>query len=636
MTPARGVAVYLLLGFATAAVACGRSPSTERRVIVLGIDGMDFKVTRELMARGALPNLSRLAASGAFSALATSMPPQSPVAWSTFTTGEDPDGHGIYDFVHRDPATRLPFLSTTHTAPPRWTVSLGGWTLPLSGAQVTQQRQGRPFWDVLERAGVATTIVRMPANFPPSGQASRELSGMGTPDLAGTYGTSSFFSSSPPPSAGGMASTRVVPVDVLDGVVRSELTGPAHPFRVNAPPLRMAFSVHLDSVTSTALIEIDDERRVLREGEWSDWVPIDFRPLPFQSLRAIARLYLKQVRPVFELYVSPLNIDPVSPAMRISTPQGWAGELAASTGRYHTQGIAEDTKALSEQLITRDEFLKQAALMGAETERQYWTVFDGFDGGLLFHHFGNLDQVSHMMWRPRDPEHPAYDPERDPPYASVVDNLYIAFDRLVGETVKRMGPDTLLIVMSDHGFTSWRRSFHLNNWLRARGYLSAPDARPAAAGMFQQVDWSRTRAYALGLNALYLNLAGREQGGMVAAGERDRLIEEIRQGLLGIVDPATGKAAVTTVVATRNQNGPDLLVGYADGYRVSNESALGDLTGDVFSDNRSEWSGDHCIDPAVVPGLLVSSRPLRLTSPTLQTLAVAILSEFSVTTGARR
>ena len=635
MTTRRGLAVCMLLVCATAAIACGRS-SSDRRIIVLGIDGMDFKVTRELMARGALPNFSRLAASGGFSALATSMPPQSPVAWSTFTTGEDPDGHGIYDFVHRDPATRLPFLSTTRTAPPRWTLSLGGWQMPLSGARVTAQRQGRPFWDVLERAGVPTTIVRMPANFPPSGQASHELSGMGTPDLAGTYGTSSFFSSSPPPPSGGVASTRVVPVDVLDGIVRSELTGPAHPFRVDAPPLRKPFSVHLDSVTSTALIEIGDERRVLREGEWSDWVPIDFRPLPFQSLRGIARLYLKQVRPVFELYVSPLNIDPVSPAMRISTPPGWARELAASTGPYYTQGIAEDTKALSEQLITRDEFLKQAALVGAEAERQYWTVFDGFDRGLLFYHFGNLDQVSHMMWRPRDPEHPAYDPERDLPYASVVDNLYIAFDRLVGETVERMGPDTLLIVMSDHGFTSWRRSFHLNNWLRERGYLIASEASPAAGGMFQHVDWSRTRAYGLGLNALYLNLAGREQAGIVAAGERDRLIEEIRQGLLNLVDPATGKAAVTTAVATRNHKGPDLLVGYADGYRVSNESALGDLTGGVFSDNRSEWSGDHCIDPAVVPGLLLSSRPLRLTSPALQTLAAAILAEFSVSTGSSR
>ena len=637
----RAVIVAAVLSIAAiAGQACGARVSSKTRVIVLGIDGMDYRVTSDLMARGLMPNFSKLASSGSFGPLATTMPPQSPVAWSSFITGLDPGGHGIFDFIHRDPADLAPYLSTTHTEPASRTLKVGSWQLPLSSAQVTLLREGRPFWDALESHGIRTAIIRMPANFPPSGLASRELSGMGTPDLLGTYGTSTLFSSSPKEGAeAAMSGSRLVIVDLIDQVVRAELTGPDHPYRIPARPLSVPLTAYLDPETAAAKIVIASEERVLKVGEWSDWVPVEFQLAPMVHVRGICRLFLKQVAPAFELYASPINLDPRAPAMPISTPASYAGELARATGLFYTQGLAEDTKGLSDHILTRDNYLQQAALVGDDLDRQYRAVLDDFGDGLLFYYFGGLDQVSHMMWRARDPGHPAYDAARDQPYAHVIDDLYVKFDGIVGEAMRRAGPDGMVVVVSDHGFASWRRSFNLNSWLRDQGYLAvAAKTDGKNSGEFSDVDWSRTRAYGLGLNGLYINVRSRERNGVVDPTERATLVEEIRQKLLSTIDPATGRAVVTKAVASgeafKNLQGrniaPDLLIGYAEGTRVSNESALGGTPSVILENNTQEWSGDHCMDPDVVPGILLTSRPLRRPAASLGSVAAALLAEFGI------
>jgi predicted AlkP superfamily phosphohydrolase/phosphomutase len=623
-----------------AALGCQGRPVAGKQLIVLGIDGMDYRVVRDLISQGRMPNFSRLAASGGFTPLASTVPPQSPVAWSSVITGLDPSSHGIFDFIHRDPATLAPYLSTTRSEAPRRTLTIGSWRLPLSGGRVELLRDGQPFWDVLETRGIRTNIMRMPANFPPSGSATRELSGMGTPDLLGTYGTFSFFTSPSGSFAGqALSGGRLEMVNAHEGVVRGQLTGPDNPFRTPARPVTLPFDVYIDARAKAAKLAVGDEERVLKVGEWSDWVPVEFPLASFQSLPAMARFYLKQIEPAFELYVSPLNLDPASPAMPISTPASYAPELARDTGRFHTQGIAEETKALSEHVLSRDEFLAQARAVGDENIRQYWHVLDRFEDEVLFYYFGNLDQVSHMMWRPRDPMHPAYDSVADAPYRQVVDDLYVAFDQIVGETLRRTaGRDVTLVVMSDHGFTSWRRSFNLNSWLRDRGYLKALDLSLTTESDFANIDWSATRAYGLGLNGLYLNLQGRERDGIVAAGDRDKLIEEISRALTATIDPATGRAAVSRVYVpppgssgmSHTDRAPDLIVLYAEGTRGSNESALGGLPPEVFVDNTGEWSGDHCMDPDVVPGILLASRPLRRKIAALNDVPRAILAEFGI------
>jgi predicted AlkP superfamily phosphohydrolase/phosphomutase len=619
---------------------CHQTGATGKRVIVLGFDGMDYGLTRELMAQGRMPNFSKLAASGSFSALGTSIPPQSPVAWSSFITGTNAGRHGIFDFIHRDPQTMLPYLSTTKTEPAGHTLTIGSWQFPLSSAHVTLLRDGQPFWDVLEQHGIRTTIIRMPANFPPSGSATHELSGMGTPDLLGTYGTFSYFSSAPGALAtGALTGGRVIPVNVVDDVVRGELVGPDNPFRTPARSVRTSFTVYLDARAPAAKIVVGGEERVLTVGEWSDWVPIAFPLMPLESLHGICRFYLKQTRPTFELYVTPLNLDPAAPAMPISTPASYAADLARATGRFYTQGMPEDTKGLSDHVLTRDEFLHQTAMAGDEIARQYWPVLNQFKDGLLFYYFGNLDQVSHMMWRARDPGHPAYDPVKDGPYSRVIEDLYVAFDKVVGDTLQRITPDTTLIVMSDHGFASWRRSFNLNSWLRDNGYLVLLDPTlQNDPGLFQNVDWSRTRAYGLGLNGLYINVRGREKWGVVSEQDRGPLVDDIRRRLLATIDPKTGHAAVTKAYAREEiyedaghfSIAPDIIVGYAGGTRVSNESALGGLTASVIVDNMSEWSGDHCMDPDAVPGILLTNRALGQPAASLDKLAGAILAQFGV------
>jgi hypothetical protein len=401
---------------------------------------------------------------------------------------------------------------------------------------------------------------------------------------------------------------------------------------------RVAFTAYLDQRNGYVKLVVGSEERLLRVGEWSDWVPVELKLLPFQTLAGECRFFLKALDPHFELYASPINIDPLKPELPVSSPAEYASELAHATGRFYTQGMPDDTKSLRAGVLSTDEFLAQARLAQDESTRQYHYVLDRFTDGLLFYYFGHVDQLSHMMWRAMDPRHPAYT-AADLPYAHVVEDLYVGVDGLVGETLSRLGPDDLLVVMSDHGFTSWRRSFSLNSWLRDNGYLVVrdPDAR-ADPGLFSNVDWARTRAYGLGLNGLYINVRGREAHGIVEATERNALASEIGGRLLEIIDPKTGSRAVSRVFRREevyqlrgDENiAPDLIVGYAKGTRVSDESALGAVPRDVIIDNMDAWSADHCMDPAAVPGTLLTSHPLRKAAPDLQTLAAAILAEFGI------
>ncbi|HEY3043691.1 MAG TPA: alkaline phosphatase family protein, partial [Vicinamibacterales bacterium] len=627
MTRRLSIVLLAALALTSAVVGCGpRHTKIGRRVIVLGVDGMDYDLVRDLMARGRMPQFARLAQSGAFAPLRTTVPPQSPVAWSTFMTGLDPGRTGIFDFIHRDPKTMEPFLSTSRAESSGRNIRLGRWQFPLTAGRVELLREGQPFWDVLEQHGVETSIIRMPANFPPSGKATRELSGMGTPDLLGTYGTFSFFSSNPLADralSGGV----MVPVTVERGMVHAAIDGPNHPYLVEPQKTKVEFTAYVDATKQHAQLVVGAEQRLLRVGEWSDWIPVELPLLPFEHLSGACRFYLKALDPYFELYVSPINLDPMNPELPISSPPGYAAELARATGRFYTQGMPEDTKSLKTGVLSPDEFLAQARLTEDENLRQYRYALDRFDDGLMFYYFGHIDQVSHMMWRAMDPGHPAFT-SADLPYRSVVENLYIEMDGIIGETASRLRPDDLLVVMSDHGFSSWRRSFSLNSWLRDNGYLAVRDPAAIDPGLFSNVDWTRTRAYGLGLNGLYINVRGREAHGIVDAGERDRVADELARRLADTIDPKTGGRPINRMfrrenvyhVAGHEDIAPDLIVGYARGTRGSDESALGIVPRDVLTDNTDAWSGDHCMDPDVVPGILLVSRRLRQQAPSLETL----------------
>lgn len=578
-------------------------------MIVIGVDGMDPAFVERHWAD--LPNLASLRARGSFARLATTTPPQSPTAWSTFITGLDPAEHGIFDFVHRDPATMQPFLSMSGTTEARFRIPLGPWELPLSRAQVVSLRKGKAFWQTLEEHGIPATIVHMPVNYPPV-ESGEGLAGMGTPDLQGTQGTFSYFTDDPGDKPRAVSGGAISRVEVIDGHAVLRVAGPPNSLRRDHRASSAQLIVDVDPAQPLARLAIGDSIAIVREGEWSDWLVADFPLMPhLVSVRGMVRVFAKQLHPRFEIYVSPVNVDPASADLPISTPPSFSREISRRTGRFYTLGIPEDTSAMRQGVFDLPEFLSQSHLVLDDERKLLDYSLEHFRDGLLFFYFSSVDQSSHMLWGQHDAE---------------LLNVYRAVDAAIGEVLRRK-PSAEVMVMSDHGFASFDRSVDLNSWLYHEGLLSLkPD----------EIDWPRTRAYALGLNGLYLNLAGRERQGIVQNGQESRaLIERVRAALLALRDPANGSAPIETVVAT-NVTGsnariaPDLIVGYSPGYRASWQSAEGGHSSAVFEDNTDAWIADHCINAADVPGVLFTTRKVQPANPSIKDLPVSLLALFNI------
>jgi predicted AlkP superfamily phosphohydrolase/phosphomutase len=611
-----------------------------RKLIILGIDGLDPDLLAKFMAEGKMPNFARLAEQGSFRRLTTSIPPQSPVAWSNLITGMNAGGHGIFDFIHRDPKTFQLYFSTSRVEGPKHSLHIGSWVIPLGSGSAEQLRRGKAFWEILDEHGVPNYVYRIPANFPPIAAKGKTLSGMGTPDLRGTYGTFTFYTDDPTAAVGAVEGGDVVQVEVKNNRVAANLIGPENTFRKNSPPATQPFTVDVDPLEPVARIGLQDQQFVLKEGEWSGWVPVEFQLMPvIGNVKGICRFYLKQTHPRFQLYVSPINIDPEDPALPISTPSSYSSDLAKQIGEFHTQGIAEDTKALTADVLDDKEFLEQSHTVLAEHRRAFDVEFPKFHDGLFFFYFSSLDLNAHMMWRLTDPQSPAYDAALAAQFGSSLEEFYQQIDQVLGEVMPKVDDNTTLLVLSDHGFAPYRRSFNLNTWLLNNGYIARKEfAGGDTSEPFSDVDWSRTRAYGLGLNGLYLNVRGREREGVVESGaQADSLLREIRQKLLEVRDPKDGTQVITRIDLASEayqgpyaRSGPDALVGYNRGYRAGWKTILGAFPADVLEDNTNAWSGDHCIDFTKVPGVLLSNRKIEAQAPALTDIAPTILSEFGI------
>lgn len=635
------VSLFVVLGVAGLRAAFLRNELSNpaKKVLVLGFDGLDPQILERLVKAGSLPNFKALMDGGEYRPLATSIPPLSPVAWANFITGMNPGGHGIFDFIHRDPDTMVPYLSTSRAEPPEKTLRLGKWIIPLSAGKVMLLRQGTAFWQLLEAYGVSTTIVRAPSNFPPVKSRHHQLSGMGTPDLQGTYGMFSFFSDEPAARYKKVESGGdVFPVQVVKNLVRAKLLGPKNSFRTDAPSSAVDFNVQIDPVNPVARIAIQDQQFLLNEGEWTPWIHIQFEMIPYVTgVRGIVRFYLKEVRPHFKLYATPINIDPSAPALPISTPETYAQELLEEIGPFYTQGMPHDTKALSNGILDDGEFLQQAKIVFDEHMRLFEYELNRFQSGLLFFYTDRVDQLGHMFWRSMDPRHPAHD--SGGMYSHVIDETYKNMDKILGKARERLDDHTTLIVMSDHGFAPFYRTFNLNTWLNEQGYVKLLD-RDAQDGaeMLTNVNWGETRAYGLGINGLYINLRGREPNGIVRPGsERDALVEELIQKLQAVRDPKTGEQVIRKIYKTEEiysgpalREAPDLIIGYNRGYRASWQSVLGKFPRTLFEDNMDKWSGDHAMAADLVPGVLIANRKITSSDPALVDLAPTILNEFGL------
>lgn len=613
-----------------------------RKVVVLGLDGLDPKLVRRFMDEGKLPNFQRLAENGHFSDLATTLPAMTPAAWPSFMTGNDPSHHGIYDFLTPGRPSYLPKLSSYETVPARRTLTVGRWRLPLTAAYTRSLRKGVAFWQTLASRGVECTILRVPITFPPPRFRGRLLSGLCVPDLLGSQGTFTCYTTNQNPPT--CSSGTVQPLVFTDGVARPRLLGPPHPLREDAPRLSKRFTVRRTKRAATLRFAVGGERFELGTGEQSQWVPVHFRAGPL-SVRGQVRFQLVRAEPHIVLYMSPVQITPERSTMPVSHPRLFADYLAKTQGAFGTLGFLEDTSALNEKVMDETAFLQQARSAFEERRAMFLHALDLKADDLTVCVFDTPDRIQHMFWRYLEDDHPAHrQVPPDPKYADVIERLYLEMDKLVGQTLDRLPPKTLLLVASDHGFTSFRREVDLNAWLHQHGYLHLKEHADPQAPWLEAVDWSRTRAYAMGLSGLFINLRGREGRGTVAPGAAyEALVNELKAKLERLRDPehvdetSQPRSAVRQAfVAQRHfqgpfrAQGPDLLIGYEPGYRVGWNCAKGRIGSKVFADNTKAWSGDHCVSPAAVPGVLLANAPLAAQQPRLIDLPATILDVFGV------
>jgi predicted AlkP superfamily phosphohydrolase/phosphomutase len=576
------------------------------RTIVLGFDGMDPKLAQLWMDSGALPNFKRLAERGSFQPLPTTNPAQSPVAWASFATGSNPGAHGLFDFLRRNPQTYEPEYALASTEDGRQ-LELFGLRIPLTGGSIVNRREGQPFWGAAEAAGFRASVLRVPVTYPPD-DISRMLSGMGVPDLLGTQGTFTIYSTRDLEGE----NARTVKVLPENGRVETDFEGPAHPLKQGAEALTVPLSIEARG-PSGVHITLDGTELALATGDWSDWIPLRFSVGWVVGIRAMVRLHLVSAFPNLQLYVSPINLDPRDPVSAISSPPGYAKELAERIGLYHTIGMPEETWSLNEGMISDGAYLDMVRTVLAEREKMLFDALEQNESDLVVVVFVQTDRVSHMFFRGIDSEHPLFN-ATGTAARGAIEWIYRESDRILGETMDRLTPDDRLIVLSDHGFSSFRRSVHLNRWLVEQGFMTLKAGQPQSDSLFTNVDWTRTRAYAIGLNGIYLNLADRERLGVVRADQAKSLKDDLSAKLRDFVDPETGASVVANVYLSEDiyqgseaYDAPDLVIGYSEGYRASWQTALGGVPTPLLQDNDRKWSGDHCIDPVKVPGVLFTS-----------------------------
>ena len=614
-----------------------RRKGKTKRVIIIGFDGMDPGLVEKFMERGQLPHFSKLKAEGTFAPLSTTYPSLSPVAWSSFMTGVDPSHHNIFDFITRDPCTYQPLLSSAEIGKASKVLPLGKYMVPLGGARLKLLRKSKPFWKTLGENGVFSSILRVPVTFPPEKFNGVLLSGMCTPDLKGSQGTFSFYTTSREESAiesGGVKH----PVTLHDGTIRTYLSGPENTLVRNGSDLKLPLTIRIDREAMKVHVEVSGQKICLQPETYSPWVRLTFRPGLGLKIRGICRFYVSRISPHFELYVSPIHIDPEKPALPISHPFIYSIYLAKSLGPYGTLGLAEDTWALNERVIDEEAFLKQAYLFLEERERMFFKALERTPRGLCACVFDTTDRVQHMFFRCLDPDHPANRGKEVRKYENVIEDLYKRMDELLGKVVEQMDEKTTILVISDHGFCQFRRGVNLNSWLYQNGFLVLSEGRTTSGEWFEHVDWERTQAFSLGLTGIFINRAGRETHGIVREGlEIQNLKRGLTEKLTGLVDEEKGQMAIRRVLDTERAfsgpyryDAPDLLVGYNAGYRNSWACAVGRVTETVFEDNTKSWSGDHCVDPELVPGVFFSNKRINLDRLHIQDIAPTVLSLFGV------
>jgi predicted AlkP superfamily phosphohydrolase/phosphomutase len=479
---------------------------------------------------------------------------------------------------------------------------------------------------------VWSSIVRVPITFPPPKfKNGTLLSGMCVPDIQGTQGSFSFYSTKSRP-AGQHIGGQQYQIRRKGNLVESKLTGPAGK---DKHAMKCPFTAEFDDASRKVTFTVGDDSATVGFREYTPWMVI-----PFDGVQGIARLYAQTWdENDVEIYCTPINIDPGSPAMPISHPFVYSIYLAKLQGPYATLGLAEDTWALNERVVDEEAFLKQAWLIFEERKKQLWDVVEKTKKGFVTVVFDTTDRISHMFYRYLDPDHPANEGKDVEKYKDTIRDVYKRMDDFLAEVREKVGDDedTILMVISDHGFCNFTRCANLNAWLRDEGYLHLKEGS-TSGDWFQNVDWTKTKAFTLGLTGIFINRKGREAHGIVEEGpELDALCAEIKEKLEALTDPKDGSSVIREAFLTKKLHdgpyadlAPEVLVGYEKGYRHSWDCATGAVSEEVFSDNTKSWSGDHCVDPRLVPGVFWCNRAINTEQPNIMDIAPTALDLFGL------
>ena len=642
-----------------------------QKMVILGFDGMDPKLVEQLAAERKLPNIKRLIDQGGLYPLGTTHSAESPTAWASFATGMNPGKHNIYDFLVRDTATYLPDLGMVRREPARF---LFGY-VPIARPKVHSIRGGTSFWVTAGRAGVRSSILTVPVTFPPEEVPNGELlSGLPLPDIRGTMGTFYYFATDLSryeegnTEMGGILKRLLIENDVA----HTELIGPPNPLvrqqieqvRRKGPlseqdraqlvelqgreDVRLPMTVRWNRAGKTATVDLGGQSITLQPGHWSKWVDLEFRINFLVRIRGMAQLLLMNADRELQLYVSPVNWKPDAPPIPMSYPAGFSADLFDKIGYYRTLGWAEATWPLNEARMDEQTFMDDLYKAFDDRAQVILTRLTAREWDLMVGVIESTDRVQHMMWRLIDPKHPMYDPALAAKFGGAIESVYRRADAFVGEVMDRVDPGTPILVVSDHGFHSWRKAVNLNTWLVQNGYMTLQGQRPAdkklddlfGGGTFwENVDWTRTRAYAMGIGQIYFNLRGRESQGIVSPGaEARQLADELTGKLLTMKDPDDGAPIIRSVYKRDDiysgeflNNASELQIGMHEGYRVSWQSTLGGSPEGLVYPNMKKWSADHGgYDYATTAGVLIANRRLTTSTPTIMDLAPTVLKYFGV------
>ncbi len=366
-------------------------PKNTNKVIILGIDAMDPNITERLIREGKLPNLAYLKSQGVYSRLATTIPAESVVAWTGFSTGVNPGNHGIFGFVMRSPKNYLPFLSLNDISNVNGKINI----------QI--RRKAKTLWGVLSENGVPCFVYFCPNTFPPEKILGKMLSGMGVPDISGMMGKFSFYTTRTLSEEDQVSRGKVIHIQLTDKISETKIYGPKVAGRGSVSEAAVPLKIVLSADNRRVYLIFQEKQVYLKPGNWSDWQKISFEIGLFKRAHGIFRFYLKSIAPEVELYLSPINFDPQAPLFPVSYPEGFSQELAKSIGSYYTQGMPHDTWALSEGRLDEKAFLEHVDEILNEKERILKKELKEFKKGLFFFYFDTLDIVQHMFWRYIDP-----------------------------------------------------------------------------------------------------------------------------------------------------------------------------------------------------------------------------------------